>query len=62
MGDQPTQPSQSEFIASLQAAHATAEAERIGAAKLRERLSAQEAVTMQETIKWMEAEKAALEA
>ena len=62
MGDQPTQPTQSEFISlcTLQAAHAAAEAEGIEAAKLRRKLSRQEAAAMQVTIKRMEAEKAAL--
>jgi hypothetical protein len=58
----PTPPSPSEFFASLRAAHAAAEAERAESAKLRDRLSAQETATMQETIKRMEAERAALEA
>ena len=58
----PTQPSPSEFFASLRAVHATAEVERAESAKLHDRLSAQETATMQEMIKHMEAEKAALEA
>ena len=59
---QPTQPYESEFFASLQAAHAAAETERAESAKLCDRLSAQETATMQEMIERMEAEKAALEA
>ena len=51
-----------EFIASLQAVHDAAEAERVENAKLREQLSAAAANNMEETIKRMEAEKAALEA
>ena len=39
---QPTQPSESEFFASLRAAHAAAEAEGAESAKLCDRLSAQE--------------------
>ena len=58
----PTQPAESEFFASLRAAHAAAEAERVESAELGERFSAQEAATMQETIKRMEAKKTALEA
>ena len=51
MGDQPTQPSQADIFAAMQAAHAVAEAGRVREAELREKLSAQEAATMQETIK-----------
>ena len=61
MGDQPD-PTQSAFLASLQAAHEAAEAQRVEAAKLREELAAANAKTMEETIKRLEAEKAAIEA
>ena len=54
MGDQPD-PTQSAFLASLQAAHDSAEAQRVEAAKLRDRLAAADAKIMEETIKQLEA-------
>ena len=63
MGDsaQPTQPNPSKLSTSLWAAHAAAEAERAESAKLHDKLSAEKTASMQEMIKHMEAEKAALE-
>ena len=63
MGDQPDS-TQSAFLASLQAAHDIAEAQRVkaAAAKLHNQLAAANAKTMEETIKRLEAEKAAIEA
>ena len=61
MDDHPTQPSQADVFAAMQAAHAVAEAGRIREAGLRDELAAERAATMQETIKRMEAEKAILE-
>ena len=61
MGDQPD-PTQSAFITSLQAVHDITEAQRVEAAKLHDQLAAANAKTMEETIKRLEAEKAAIEA
>ena len=61
MGDQPD-PTQTAFLASLQVAHDAAEAQRVEAAKLRDQLAVANAKTMEETIKRLEAEKAAIEA
>ena len=61
MGDQPD-PTQPAFLASLQAAHDIAKAQRVEAAKLRGQLAAANAKTMEEMIKRLGAGKAAIEA